>query len=130
MGKQPYFDDAALQVLAQGGTVYLSPDATEQAMPGSIQAQFSTDFWSVGTFPQQEGGMGQLIDASHPLFMSFPTESHTDWQWWPMANRRAFVLPRPMQAIVTELDSYAYLAVPGEAPLQEMTVDEVRALVQ
>ena len=166
-------DDAALAVLASGGTVYLAPDSTPEALPSSIQAQFSTDFWSVGTFPQQEGGMGQLIDASHPLFMSFPTESHTDWQWWPMANRRAFVLPRPMQAIVTELDSYvylrpmaqllecrchggrllmssfglhelqqypearalqnavyAYLAVPGEAPLQEMTVDEVRALVQ
>ena len=165
-------DDAALQVLAQGGTVYLSPDATEQAMPGSIQAQFSTDFWSVGTFPQQAGGMGQLIDASHPLFASFPTESHTDWQWWPMAGQRAFVLPRPMQAIITELDSYAflrpmaqllecrchggrlllsslglqqlqrypearalqqaiyaYLSAPGKAPLQEMTVEEVRALV-
>ena len=166
-------DDAALTVLASGGTVYLAPDSTPEALPSSIQAQFSTDFWSVGTFPQQEGGMGQLIDASHPLFMSFPTESHTDWQWWPMANRRAFVLPRPMQAIVTELDSYAYLrpmaqllecrchggrllmssfglhelqqypearalqnavyaylAVPGEAPLQEMTVEEVRALVR
>ena len=102
-------DDAALAVLASGGTVYLAPDSTPEALPSSIQAQFSTDFWSVGTFPQQEGGMGQLIDAAHPLFTSFPTESHTDWQWWPMANRRALILPRPMQAIVAELDSYAYL---------------------
>ena len=117
--------------------------------------------------------MGQLIDAAHPLFTSFPTESHTDWQWWPMANRRAFVLPRPMQAIVAELNSYAYLrpmaqllecrchggrlllsslglhelqqypearalqqavyaylAAPGPLPAQEMTVEEVRALVR
>ena len=166
-------DDAALAVLASGGTVYLAPDSTSEALPNSIQAQFSTDFWSVGTFPQQEGGMGQLIDAAHPLFASFPTESHTDWQWWPMANRRAFVLPRPMQAIVAELDSYAYLrpmaqllecrchggrlllsslglhelqqypearalqqavyaylAAPGPLPAQEMTVEEVRALVR
>ena len=117
--------------------------------------------------------MGQLIDAEHPLFASFPTESHTDWQWWPMANRRAFVLPRLMQAIVAELDSYAflrpmaqllecrchggrlllsslglhglqqypearallqaiytYLSAPGKASMQEMTVEEVRALVR
>ena len=166
-------DDAALAVLASGGTVYLAPDSTPEALPSSIQAQFSTDFWSVGTFPQQEGGMGQLIDAAHPLFTSFPTESHTDWQWWPMANRRALILPRPMQAIVAELDSYAYLrpmaqllecrchggrlllsslglhglqqypearalqqaiytylSAPGKASMQEMTVEEVRALVR
>ncbi|MBQ8554809.1 MAG: hypothetical protein IJ438_02940 [Clostridia bacterium] len=102
-------DDEALAVLSGGGTVYLSPDSTKEALPDSIQAQFSTDFWSVGTFPGQEGGMGQLIDAAHPVFASFPTETHTNWQWWPMASQRAMILPRRMQAIITEMDSYAYL---------------------
>lgn len=102
-------DEAALAVLAQGGTVYLAPDSTKEALPRSIQAQFSPDFWSVGTFPQQEGGMGQLIDAAHPLFSAFPTEHHTNWQWWPMANQRAMILPRRIVAIVAEMDSYAYL---------------------
>lgn len=102
-------DDQALAVLAQGGTVYLTPDSTKEALPRSIQAQFSPDFWSVGTFPQQEGGMGQLIDAAHPIFAAFPTERHTNWQWWPMASQRAMILPRRMDAIVAEMDSYAYL---------------------
>lgn len=53
--------------------------------------------------------MGQLIDASHPLFADFPTDAHTDWQWWPMANRRAIILPERYESIVTELDSYAHL---------------------
>ena len=53
--------------------------------------------------------MGQLIDSSHPLFADFPTESHTDWQWWPMASRRAVILPERISAIITEMDSYAYL---------------------
>ena len=53
--------------------------------------------------------MGQLIDAGHPIFAEFPTDSHTDWQWWPMANRRAIILPERFQAIVTEMDSYAAL---------------------
>lgn len=102
-------DQEALRVLEAGGCVYLSPSSTREQLPSSIQAQFTTDFWSVGTFPLQEGGMGQLIDASHPLFASFPTETHTNWQWWPMAVQRAIILPRRWQAIVTEMDSYAYL---------------------
>lgn len=53
--------------------------------------------------------MGQLIDAGHPLFADFPTEFHTEWQWWIFATQRAVILPRPMKAIVAELDSYAYL---------------------
>ena len=102
-------DDHALQILQQGRTVYLAPDASEDALPHSIKTQFSTDFWSVGTFPHQAGGMGQLIDASHPVFDGFPTEAHTDWQGWPMAVQRAVILPRQMKSIVAEMDSYAYL---------------------
>ena len=102
-------DDTAVRALAAGGTVYLAPDSTEDALPQSIQAQFTPDFWSVGTFPAQPGGMGQLIDAEHPVFAGFPTEHYTNWQWWPMAGQRAMILPRRMEAIVTEMDSYAYL---------------------
>lgn len=102
-------DEKALHVLEHGGKVFLAPDATKQAMSHSIKTQFTTDFWSVGTFPAQEGGMGQLIDVEHPIFANFPTEFYTNWQWWPMAVSRAVILPRQMRAIVTELDSYAYL---------------------
>lgn len=103
------FDEKARQVLAQGGKVFLAPPADKEHMPQSIGTQFTTDFWSVGTFPAQEGSMGQLIDTQHPIFQSFPTEYHANWQWWPMASQRAFVLPRTIQAIVTEMDCYAYL---------------------
>lgn len=102
-------DQRAGEILAQGGKVYLTPRSSKEHLPSSIQAQFTTDFWSVGTFSDQEGGMGQLIDASHPIFAGFPTRSHTDWQWWAMATQRAVILPRPMECIVTEMDSYAYL---------------------
>jgi len=103
------FDRKAREVLARGGSVYLSPESDKEHLPRSIQGQFTTDFWSVGTFPSQEGGMGQLIDASHPLFERFPTDTHTDWQWWAMASQRAVILPRPLDCIITEMDSYAYL---------------------
>ncbi len=103
------FDDKAKEVLRRGGRVYLSPDADKDSMPASIKTQFTTDFWSVGTFSDQEGGMGQLIDVSHPIFREFPTDKHTDWQWWIMATKRAVILPHTMKAIVTEMDSYAFL---------------------
>lgn len=102
-------DERAKEVLKNGGRVYLTPPSTKEALPHSIQAQFTTDFWSVGTFAGQEGGMGQLIDVKHPLFKNFPTEFHTNWQWWPMATQRAAILPRRYEAIVTEMDSYAFL---------------------
>ncbi len=102
-------DEKAINILAEEGKVYLSPDATKEALPKSIGTQFTTDFWSVGTFAMQEGSMGQLIDTAHPIFKNFPTEFHTNWQWWPMANTRAVILPQQMDAIITEMDSYAYL---------------------
>ena len=102
-------DAAAEAALRAGKAVYLSPPSTEEALPHSVKAQFSTDFWSVGTFPGQSGAMGQLIDAGHPLFKDFPTESHTNWQWWPMASQRAAILPERWEAIITEMDSYAFL---------------------
>ncbi len=108
-------DAQAKQVLDGGGIVYYSPKSEEASFHHSIHAQFSTDFWSVGTFGRQEGAMGQLIQKDHPLFQEFPTESHTNWQWWPMANQRAVVLPesvglgKSFDAIITEMDSYAFL---------------------
>lgn len=103
------FDMKTREILQNGGRVYLSPDADKESLPNSIKTQFTTDFWSVGTFADQEGGMGQLIDTEHPIFKEFPTDFHTDWQWWIVATKRAVVLPRPMKTIITEMDSYAFL---------------------
>lgn len=104
-----HLDERAKEILRDGGRVYLTPPSSREALPHSVQAQFTTDFWSVGTFPEQEGSMGQLIDDTHPLFDGFPTEFHTNWQWWVMASQRAVILPKRYDAIVAELDSYAFL---------------------
>ncbi|MBR0224374.1 MAG: hypothetical protein IJL93_08895 [Bacteroidales bacterium] len=102
-------DEKALSVLTAGGRVYLAPDSTADALPHSVPAHFSPDFWSVCTFPQQSGTMGQLIDASHPLFRHFPTETFSTWQWHAIASQRALLLPHPMPAIIAEMDSCAFL---------------------
>ena len=120
-------DEKAKQTLQAGGIVYLAPDSTEAALPHSIQAQFSPDFWSVCTFPQQAGGMGQLIDEKHPIFRNFPTEAYNNWQWWPMANQRAMILPERIDCIIAEMDSYAFLR--PMAKLFECTCGNGRLLV-
>ena len=103
------FDEETREILRAGGTVYLAPPSDQEHLPRSIRGQFTTDFWSVGTFSSQEGGMGHLIDKDHPIFKNFPTESHTNWQWWAMAGQRAVILPRPVKCIVAVMDSYAFL---------------------
>ncbi len=101
------FDAKAINILDEGGVVYLTPPSTKEALPHSVKAQYTTDFWSVKTFPEQEGTMGQLINKSHPVFEDFPTESYTQYQWWPMASQRALILPKYMDTIITEMDSFA-----------------------
>ena len=107
-------DEKALEVLENGGKVYLSPDSTKEAIPDSIKSTFSTDFWSVGTFATQEGSMGLLIDEGHPLFKHFPTNFFTEYQWWPMASQRAFILKDNVKSIVNVMDSYAYMRNMGQ----------------
>lgn len=99
--------EEALPALAAGKRVFLDPPTG--APLRSVPCHFSTDFWSVGTFPCQSGTMGQFIDAAHPIFRGFPTGKHTDWQWWPMATRRAVLVPPGLRAIITELDSFTTL---------------------
>ena len=35
------------------------------------------------------GTQGILCDPSHPLFRSFPTECHSNWQWWQLVKHSA-----------------------------------------
>ena len=102
-------DDKAIDVLKNGGIVFLAPDATKEALPKSIKCQFSTDFWCADMFKEQEGAMGQLIEKTHPVFEDFPTREYTQQQWWPMASSRAIILPKKIKAIITEMDCYLYL---------------------
>lgn len=101
--------EEALIALALGRSVLFSPQATENELGRSISSQFTTDFWSVGTFATQSGCMGCLIKKDHPAFSMFPTDFYTDYQWWPMTNGRAMLLPDHIEPIVNVLDSYAYL---------------------
>lgn len=97
----------AKTALSQGRKVFYTPAATKENFPHSIKIQFTTDFWSVGTFPKQEGFMGCYMDPAHPVFREFPTEFHSNWQWWAMCQGRAMILPKAVTPLITGLDCYA-----------------------
>lgn len=96
-----------IKEIKDGKRVFLEPLPTKENFPESIGGQFTTDFWSVGTFPVQEGGMGMVIEKDHPALAGFPTEMHSNYQWWPMAGGRPMVLPEHIRPIVAVPDSYS-----------------------
>ncbi len=82
-------DNAALKALEAGKKVLLMPSDTT----GTVGGLFQTDYWNYRMFkqicesngkPVSPGTLGILTDPAHPLFREFPTEEHTDWQWFPV----------------------------------------------
>jgi hypothetical protein len=70
------------QALAAGRSVLLLPSRASLANP--IDARFIPVFWSPLHFPNQPGTLGATIDHEHPVFSAFPTDTHTNWQWWEL----------------------------------------------
>lgn len=60
------------------------PDKTSVKAP--IDGRFIPVFWSPLHFPNQPGTLGAMIDAGHPVWREFPTDTHTDWQWWELLS--------------------------------------------
>jgi len=73
---------ALRDALAAGRSVLLLPSRAALAAP--IDARFIPVFWSPLHFPNQPGTLGATIDPDHPVFAGFPTDTHTNWQWWEL----------------------------------------------
>lgn len=59
--------------------------------------------------PVSPGTLGILTDPTHPIFNSFPTEFHTNWQWFSIIKAsRSLELnktPRDYRPIVQVIDN-------------------------
>lgn len=75
-----------LSVLEEGGKVFLNPRPSQENFPNSVVGRFTTAFWSTNDKHNQPGMMGLLLDPDHPLFANFPTEYHSNFEWWAMAT--------------------------------------------
>lgn len=73
--------DEAMALLKKGEKVLFNPDW--HTLQG-IEGKFVPVFWSPVHFPNQAGTMGVLCNPTHPALADFPTDMHTDWQWWDL----------------------------------------------
>lgn len=95
-----------LTILRSGGTVFLTPPATEEALPGSEATGFSASLPRDPVHPDTVTTMGARIRKEHPVFRMFSTEDFSDLRWLRlMENSRAVELPRGVNPIIGELDS-------------------------
>lgn len=81
--------DNIAQQLENGKRVLLMPDSTNLCVGGLFQ----TDYWNYRMFKTisennkksvSPGTLGILTDPKHPIFKGFPTQMHTNWQWFPV----------------------------------------------
>jgi hypothetical protein len=77
-------DDAAEAALARGGRVVLIADSRRPLLH-TVGGGFATDFWCWPMFHNKPGTMGLLCDPGNLALADFPTEFHSDWEWFDIA---------------------------------------------
>jgi hypothetical protein len=83
-------DDVAAR-LTKGGKVLLMP--TPDAIASDIPPGFTTIFWNTQwTNRQPPHTLGILCKANHPALADFPTEFHSNWQWWDLVSKSRFMI--------------------------------------
>ncbi|MBK9139660.1 MAG: discoidin domain-containing protein [Verrucomicrobia bacterium] len=107
------FDDAARQHLASGGKLLLTlpGKAVRNFESAPVKLGFSSIFWNTAwTSRQAPTTLGILCDPQHPALAEFPTEFHSNWQWWYLIHRagalRLDLLPKATEPIVRVIDDW------------------------
>ena len=110
-------DEATLNILADGGSVVMFPEPSK--LENSVEGFFTSDFWCYPMFrrfcqtmkiPVAPGTLGLLCDPKHPALAQFPTDFHSDWQWFPIVmHSRAVILdetPASYRPLVQVIDNF------------------------
>ena len=103
------FDDAVIHALQLGRKVFLMPDV--ERINSDVPNGFSTIFWNTEwTGGQKPHTLGILCDPAHPALREFPTEFHSNWQWWDINfHSRPMILddmPPTLRPIVQVIDDW------------------------
>jgi len=88
-------DNDAEETLRKGGSVlWLAYGKVSGEKGAKVAIGFSSIFWNTAwTGNQPPHTLGILCNPVHPLFRDFPTEFHSNWQWWdPVTHSQAMVL--------------------------------------
>lgn len=127
-------DGALLDHLAQGGDALIGLAGSQVANypERPVQLGFSSIFWNtLWTERQAPTTLGILCDPGHAALADFPTEAHSNWQWWYLLHRagalRLDLLPPGVEPIVRVIDDW-FTARPLGLVI-EMAVGRGRAIV-
>jgi hypothetical protein len=111
-----YQSEATRKHLASGGRVLLCPKLDK--LPHSVPGGFQTEFWSpmFAVSAKKRGGpvppgtLGFLCDPESPALAHFPTEFHSNWQWWRLVkNSRPIMFdetPASYRPLVQVIDNF------------------------
>ena len=107
------FDDAARNSLRSGKTVLLTipGDEVRNFKQAPVKLGFSSIFWNTAwTSRQAPTTLGILCDPKDPALAEFPTDSHSNWQWWYLIHRagalRLDLLPQDVKPVVRVIDDW------------------------
>ena len=85
------FDEQVIAALKKGQKVLLMPPLNSIA--SDVPAGFTTIFWNTQwTRQQPPHTLGILCDPKHPALKQFPTEFHSNWQWWSLVTQSRFMV--------------------------------------
>lgn len=117
--------ETALEKLKGGGKVLLipAPDTVRGDKYGKVPPGFTTIFWNTQfTARQQPHTLGILCDPNHPALAKFPTDFHSNWQWWDIVTKSQIMilndfLPefRPIIQVIDDWNTNRRLALVFEA---------------
>jgi len=106
-------NDEAITFLEKGGNVLLSlkKGSLKAENGGAIKVGFSSIFWNTAwTRKQAPHTLGILCDPTHAALNEFPSEYHSNWQWWDaMSNSNAIILDElspELKPIVRVIDDW------------------------
>jgi hypothetical protein len=105
-------DKNAEEILNNGGSVLLLNYGKVGKQKGAqVAIGFSTVFWNTAwTHNQSPHTLGILCDPKHPVFNDFPTEFHSNWQWWdPVSHSQAMILdgfPADLKPLIQPIDTW------------------------
>lgn len=103
-------DDKAQSVLAEGGNVFLN--ASGKVVKGKEVVQtFLPVFWNTSWFKMRPPHtLGILCDPKHGAFNNFPTDFHSDMQWWEIVNKSQVMnledFPSGFKPIIQPIDTW------------------------
>lgn len=103
-------DERAISVLKQEGKVLITA-AGKVSYGKEVVQYFTPVFWNTSWFKMRPPHTtGIFLNEYHPLFKEFPTEYHSNLQWWELLNKAQVMqftnFPDNFQPIVQSIDTW------------------------